>query len=247
MQVSDTLPTPRAWQVLEYDGRRTQVWRTELNVAQLRPAFSSYPPAFQSAASYHVGIHPTFLDYDLLVDLREALGRRPGAGKGVLSIEPFTTAERPLTAEELRRLVSVADIFSPNEREARSIVGGEAPPLEVVARLAAAGARVVALRRGPDGAVVHRADTGETWEVPAVEGAAEVDPTGCGNAFCGGFLASWRAGEGLLEAGLWVRFFCHARPPPPSRSPADFFKPVFSIWAAGLRRGQLHGESPHAA
>lgn len=82
---------------------------------------------------------------------------------------------------------------------------GEAPPLEVVARLAAAGARVVALRRGPLGAVVHRADTGETWEIPAVEGTEEVDPTGCGNAFCGGFLAAWRAGEGLREAGLWVR------------------------------------------
>jgi sugar/nucleoside kinase (ribokinase family) len=33
---------------------------------------------------------------------------------------------------------------------------GAAPPRELVARLAAAGARVVALRRGPDGAIVHR-------------------------------------------------------------------------------------------
>jgi sugar/nucleoside kinase (ribokinase family) len=46
---------------------------------------------------------------------------------------------------------------------------------------------------------------GETWDVPCVAGVAAVDPTGCGNAFCGGFLASWRAGESLLEAGLWVR------------------------------------------
>ena len=53
--------------------------------------------------------------------------------------------------------------------------------------------------------MVHRADTGETWSVPAVAGVKVVDPTGCGNAFCGGFLAAWRAGEKLLEAGLWVR------------------------------------------
>ncbi len=30
-----------------------------------------------------------------------------------------------------------------------------------------------------------------------------VDVTGCGNAFCGAFLASYSAGEGLLQAGLW--------------------------------------------
>ncbi len=39
--------------------------------------------------------------------------------------------------------------------------------------------------------------------MPAVAGARCVDPTGCGNAFCGGFLASWRAGEPLVDAGLW--------------------------------------------
>jgi hypothetical protein len=49
------------------------------------------------------------------------------------------------------------------------------------------------------------ADTGETWDVPAVSGVPVVDPTGCGNAFCGGFLAAWRAGDALLDAGLWVR------------------------------------------
>ena len=95
-----------------------------------------------------------------------------------------------------------------------------------MARFARAGAGVVALRRGPEGAIVHRrdakacaappavpssadcspphsADTGETWEVPACAGVDAVDPTGCGNAFCGGFLASWRAGESLCDAGVW--------------------------------------------
>ncbi len=82
---------------------------------------------------------------------------------------------------------------------------GPAPPAELVARLVAAGAAVVALRRGPEGAIVHCAATGETWDVPTVAGVAAVDPTGCGNAFCGGFLASWRVGESLLDAGVWVR------------------------------------------
>lgn len=108
------------------------------------------------------------------------------------------------TADELRALVASADVFSPNELEAFSMVG-EGTPQEVIARFVAGGARVVALRRGPEGAVVHRAATGETWEVPAVEGVEAVDPTGCGNAFCGAFLASLLAGESLRDAAVWVR------------------------------------------
>jgi sugar/nucleoside kinase (ribokinase family) len=84
---------------------------------------------------------------------------------------------RAQTAQELRDFCTAAHIISPNEAEAVSMVRvaarvrkiasqsahralplaqvGPAPPRELVARLAAAGARVVALRRGPEGAIVH--------------------------------------------------------------------------------------------
>ena len=90
------------------------------------------------------------------------------------------TARPPVllqTAEELRAFCSAAHIVSPNEAEAISMVRhamcggwqrrlinspycfvqvGPAPPAELVARFARAGAAVVALRRGPEGAIVHR-------------------------------------------------------------------------------------------
>lgn len=91
LQVSASLPTPRAWQVLEHDGRRTQVWRTAVNVQQLRPDFSTFPPAFRESRSFHMGIHPTFVDHGLISDLRAAAGE-----KGIVSLEPFTSAEKPL-------------------------------------------------------------------------------------------------------------------------------------------------------
>jgi|AntAceMinimDraft_12_1070368.scaffolds.fasta_scaffold276791_1 sugar/nucleoside kinase (ribokinase family) len=53
----------------------------------------------------------------------------------------------PVTPERLRQLCTAGDIFSPNEREAVSLVG-PGTPMELVARLAAAGAAVVCLRRG---------------------------------------------------------------------------------------------------
>lgn len=39
--------------------------------------------------------------------------------------------------------------------------------------------------------------------IPAVSGTNVVDVTGCGNAFCGGFLAGLHAGLDLQESGVW--------------------------------------------
>jgi sugar/nucleoside kinase (ribokinase family) len=60
----------------------------------------------------------------------------------------------------------------------------------------------VMLRRGAEGSLV-RAETGEMWRVPVVPGVAPHDPTGCGNAYCGGFLAAWAAGERIEDAAVW--------------------------------------------
>lgn len=66
-----------------------------------------------------------------------------------------------------------------------------------------AGAGLVALRRGPLGAVVHDGASGECWSVPAVPGTRVVDPTGCGNACCGALLAALGAGHGPRAAAAW--------------------------------------------
>ena len=188
-------PTPRAWQLLEADGRRTQVWRISGPAigAQLGRSLDKLPSDYRTAAGFHLGVHPEEPDLDFIKTLR---------GQGaVVSIEPFRIPERPLTDTELQALLSAGQIFSPNQREARALVGpGE--PLNLIERLAQGGAEVVALRQGPLGAVVHRTDTGETWQIPAVE-TTVIDPTGAGNAFCGGFLAGWVQSNDLRLAGLY--------------------------------------------
>ena len=72
-------------------------------------------------------------------------------------------------------------------------------------RLAAAGAKVVCVRRGEKGAIVHDGETGETWRVPAFleDQSSLADVTGCGNAFCGGFMAGLVSGESLERAACW--------------------------------------------
>jgi len=65
-------------------------------------------------------------------------------------------------------------------------------------RLSDAGARIVALRMGAHGSLVH--DGAQLYHVPTVR-TTVVDPTGAGNAYCGGFLAGYiQTGDVLTAA-----------------------------------------------
>ncbi|PNW86482.1 hypothetical protein CHLRE_02g088300v5 [Chlamydomonas reinhardtii] len=205
-------PTPRAWQVFEEWGRRTQVWRGRDDPCDqlydmLRPRYDTMPPAFQCRTSnYHLGVHPLHPPRRLLARLRAAAH----AAGGVLSVEPYTAAETPASPSEAAELLAHCDVFSPNEAEAESIVGPAGSPAELARRLLAlspaGGADVVVVRCGPAGVLAARraapgggvsqqqldglAEAAEAVMVPAVADTAVVDVTGCGNAFCGGFLAA---------------------------------------------------------
>jgi sugar/nucleoside kinase (ribokinase family) len=196
------LPTPRAWQMLESDGRRTQVWRVEGRAisAQLGRALDHIPASYRQAKGFHLGIHPDQPDLDFIDQLRHLPlpgGGRPGGGP-VLSLEPWKPADRPPTDAALRQLCTAADIFSPNIAEAQSLVGSGSPD-ELVCRLADAGASIVTLRMGPEGSLVSISGATHLY-VPAAP-TTVVDPTGAGNAYCGGFLAGYvQTGDVLTAA-----------------------------------------------
>jgi sugar/nucleoside kinase (ribokinase family) len=195
------LPTPRAWQVLEADGRRTQVWRVEGRIvgAQLGRTLDRIPPAYRSARGFHLGIHPDEPDLDFIYQLRQLHFPVSNTQHPLISLEPFKPADHPPADAALRQLCSAADIFSPNLAEARSLTG-EAAPDELARRLAGAGARIVALRMGKDGSLVYAKEKDTLIHVPAVP-TTVIDPTGAGNAYCGGFLAGYvQAGDALTAA-----------------------------------------------
>ncbi|MGB8644575.1 MAG: PfkB family carbohydrate kinase [Anaerolineae bacterium] len=190
-------PTARAWQVCESDGRRRQLERVSGEVlgAQLARTLDHLPDAYRVARGFHMGIHPDEPDLEWLAQLR----RTGSALPPVISLEPFKPADRPPTDAALRALCRAADIFSPNLEEAQSLVG-DAPPEELIRRLAQAGAPIVALRLGPEGSLVHEDNV--LVHIPAAP-AQVVDPTGAGNAYCGAFLAGYLQTGHIRRAGLY--------------------------------------------
>jgi len=192
---SPHLPTLRAWQIYEDDGRRSQVWRQKELIAgiQLRINFEQMPPGYRTARGFHLGIHPETPALDFIHALR--------ANGLTVSVETFKDADRRLTDDELSALVSAGNIFSPNLHEAYTMTGLHDPD-ELLQRLADAGAQIVILRLSEEGSIVYRAKTGERWHIPAVK-TAVVDPTGAGNAYCGAFLVGWETTHDLRIAGLY--------------------------------------------
>lgn len=121
---------------------------------------------------------------------------------GLISVETFTAASQEVPLPVMERLFSLVDVFSPNEEEAvsmlkpqakgkaRASAAAEGDEGKTAAAAAATsdtlllilpflelGAKVVCLRRGSRGAVVH-SSSGGAWAVPAVEDTAVVDTTG---------------------------------------------------------------------
>lgn len=89
-----------------------------------------------------------------------------------------------LTLENVRALLPHADVFVPNDLEARALTG-EADPHRQAELLVEAGARTVVVKMGERGAVARRGSDSFDLPAPSVE---VVEPSGAGDAFAAGLI-----------------------------------------------------------
>ena len=138
------------------------------------------PAAFWRAG---VGVHqaPNRTDAQLRLLAR---ARDHGA---TVSLDPGRQADG-MTDAEVEAALAGCDVFLPSEKELRALVPGK-EPVEAVLALAGRGALVVG-KLGPAGSVVAGCHPGQLTHVPALPCQAP-DPTGAGDAYCGGFLAAF--------------------------------------------------------
>ena len=102
----------------------------------------------------------------------------------------------------VKELVSMSYAVFPNEREARLITGLD-DVRKAAEELYSWGAELVVVTRGERGVLIY---DGDFHEFPALPVEGEIDPTGAGDAFAGGFLTGLVKGKALEEcAGLGLQ------------------------------------------
>jgi sugar/nucleoside kinase (ribokinase family) len=204
------LPQARAWQIFEWDGRRTEIFRVD----EVAPFLYGVTPE-EMAAAYRVvkGVH-LLRDADDLPHWRAifpdaAIFWEPG--------QPFMIAAN---RGAFRAGLAHVDIVSPNLLEAQQVYG-LADPAALVGAMLDDGARIAALRLGEAGSLVGARGDDHLIRVPAVPVPEIVDQTGAGNTYCGAFLVGWldtgdvrqAAGYGAVAASFALEVIGVADPP----------------------------------
>lgn len=182
--------TPRAWQEMDTSGSRTHVWRVPPPSwdKHLASNWELLPESYHQAKYFHWGLHPENPKLDFARLLTQA-----GC---FVCLETFKPPEKPLSDEALHDLVTACTVFSPNWQEAAGMVGSS-DYAAVIEKFKTCGCRILALRRGAEGADLWDFEHEIGVHVPAFP-TQVVDTVGAGNAFCGALLAT--LGQGLEKA-----------------------------------------------
>ena len=194
------MPQLRAWQLFEWNGRRTEIFRDDAMVPYLDvPSAHDAARAYDGAQAIHV--------------LREAEGLREYRARypqATLLWEPEQAYMQAKNHGEFVAALQVADIVTPNALEA-SLVYGENDPAVLLRRMLEGGAAVAALRLGAEGSMAGVQGDPRILRVPAVPAREIVDVTGAGNTYGGAFLVGWQETHDLASAvayGAVAASFC---------------------------------------
>ncbi len=159
------------------------------------PAALDVPKEFRDVR--HVHLCPfDFISQSQMVNLF-------GAGSNqTVSLDPAPSYMKPRFWRDLRLVLQGVTIFLPAEEEIRSLFWGETEDLwEMAHKVSEYGPRIIVIKRGALGQIVYDAAENHRYEIPAYPSRL-ADPTGAGDAFCGGFLAGYEKTSDPLMAAL---------------------------------------------
>jgi sugar/nucleoside kinase (ribokinase family) len=180
--VEVTAPSIHNWALYESDGvRRFINWVSSGSYLEQSIRADELPSDLSSAAACHVAPMPL----DVQTSLVKSLVAR---GVGIVALDPheeFIAGHE----EELLALLKSVTLFLPSRLETRLLYGRDDPEAAAAA-FASAGPQAVAIKLGAEGSVVC-VPRGSPQHIPAVPVRA-VDTTGCGDSFCGGFVAAFQ-------------------------------------------------------
>jgi hypothetical protein len=119
-----------------------------------------------------------------------------------LTMDPGSQYMNPTFWEGIPVLLNGITAFLCSEEKLKSLFQGRSTdPWEMVETLAGYGCEIIVIKRGSRGQYLYNVLNRTRWVIPAYP-VTVLDPTGAGDAFCGGFLAGYRASYDPLQAVL---------------------------------------------
>ncbi|MFL7892622.1 MAG: carbohydrate kinase family protein [Anaerolineales bacterium] len=177
-----------------------QVWdskpdsRTRLSPTSLRHI--DFIPDYMEAT----GAHICPIDY-LTHSLLPAVLRQ--AGFTYISLDPSPGYMVPAYRDDIASIVTGLNAFLPSEEEVRALYHEKTADLwEVAEAFSSYGCEIIVIKRGEKGQLLYDSRTRKRWEIPAYP-VEMIDPTGAGDAFCGGFLAGFRRTFDPVQAAVY--------------------------------------------
>lgn len=168
----------------------------ERQLNSLQPIASDVPKSYQKARAVHL------CPLDFLNQSQLVLALK-GGSIGTLSLDPSPHYMRPSFWKDLRVVLQGVTIFHPSEEELRSLFWGETHDLWSMAeKLCEYGCEIVVIKRGAQGQMIYDSRSKHRWEIPAYP-SRMADPTGAGDAFCGGYLAGFLKTDDSLQAAFY--------------------------------------------
>jgi sugar/nucleoside kinase (ribokinase family) len=150
------------------------------------PSIEQFPQAYEEAVGIHFAPMPVQAHEPFVERVRNP-GRTvtldsPWWDGASGALVPYTT------------LLKNVDALLPSEAEVQVFYESKLAPTDAVRTLAHLGPDIVVVKVGAGGCLVYSSETDTITHIPAYPALA-LDPTGAGDAFCGGFLV------GLVETG----------------------------------------------
>ena len=161
----------------------------------LSPAARRTPKDYQDIRFVHI------CPFDF-INQSQMLNLFKGGSDQTVILDPALEYMKPNYWRELRVVLQGVKAFLPSEDELRSLFWGVSNDLwDMAKRVSDQGPQIVVIKRGPLGQFVYDAVGKRRYEVPAYSSRL-ADPTGAGDAFCGGFLAGYQRTKDPLLAAL---------------------------------------------
>lgn len=165
-------------------------------VDSISPSALDVPKEYREVS--HVHLCPLdFTSQSQLVNLFK------GGSNQTVSLDPALNYMNPTFWRDLRVVLQGVTVFQPSEEEIRALFWGETNDLWEMAReISGYGPQIIVIKRGGRGQMIYDAVGNHRYEIPAYP-ARLADPTGVGDAFCGGFLAGFQKTNDPLMAGVY--------------------------------------------